>query len=1135
MAPRAWLTTSLVGLLWLQGVVSFAQSGPSPLALELRNLGYAQLENEREAEAEATFRRLTQVAPDDPLGFANLAVALLRLDKGQEALDLIDVALQKAPGRADLLGIRADALAWLGRLEEALPVYRAAGRAAPNDPELQFALLRHCELVDGAEADEAAQEALSELRRLRPENVVVLLQAGKAALQAEDREAASGIFLRLRNLTWQIESREDAERALEQLLGALEANDLEAARRPARVFENVFKFTPLFQSGLKEINTGIRGIPVARFIGEPPPTTFGQPVPVRFRIRSRVAGANAGRALAVRPGVDGASRADVLRVVTNESQGAQLQSWPVPELNASSETLRYAATGVEQLLLVDVDNDGTLDLLGSGASRLHLWRGLEGGGFEEAGEQFGTADLEVTAVEALDYDLEGDLDLAVALSDGSLGFLRNSLNGPLVSVSDNVMPQLLPRDVHQLLASDLDRDGDQDLLVLGQSQLTWLDNKRQGSFRNRTAIGGLRDAPGGEAVATADLDNDGYPELLVAGDGLALYDNLEGVFRASSSHLPGDPGRLSAVLAFDADNDGRLDLAAAGERGLFIWLQRGGSFESSAIEGLDEGSLTAALSLDLEGDGDLDLIADGPNGLLSIENVGGNANHWLNVRLRGLDTGSDKNNVFGRGATLELKSGSAYQYREVREPITHFGLGKERQADILRAVWNNGVPQNRLQPGLDQLIVEEQVLKGSCPFLYTWDGDKVTFVTDLLWGAPIGMPVAPGVWASFDPDELVRVDRAALREDGVWDLRITEELWEAAFFDRVRLWVVDHPEAVELASNLRVIPGQRFDDEILAASNLRPVTAAWDGEAREVTDRVLARDGVYADGYPIGDYQGVAAQPWTFTFDLGEAPGTAVRLWLEGWVFPADASLNLAVAQRHDLEWTFTRLEVETARGFEVLLDPMGFPAGKTKPLVVDTPPLPRGARRLRIVTSRWLHWDRIAWQSLEDASAAAFEIKARLEPTTADLRFRGFSRMSRSAPNAPHHFDYSQTSTESPWLPFPGHYTRYGDVRELLLETDDRFVVLASGDEIGLTFDARSLPPPAAGHRRTVFLESFGYDKDADRNTYAADSVEPLPFRAMSQYPFAGHDEPPAGEEQESFERQWLSREVAANPPSGR
>jgi len=317
---------------------------------------------------------------------------------------------------------------------------------------------------------------------------------------------------------------------------------------------------------------------------------------------------------------------------------------------------------------------------------------------------------------------------------------------------------------------------------------------------------------------------------------------------------------------------------------------------------------------------------------------------------------------------------------------------------------------------------------------------------------------------------------------------------------------------------------------VLASRGLRPPVAAWDGQGRRVTERVMRRDEIYASGFAPSPYQGVASTPWSFTFDLGEAPGRPVRLHLDGWIFPADASLNLAVAQRPDLPVVPPRLEVETATGWRTLLPALGLPAGKTKTMVVDTPPLPRGAHRLRIVSSLWLAWDRIAWTTAPADEAAV--VRARLAPIRAELHYRGFSASLRRAPNAPHAFDYARVSRRSPWLPLPGRYTRYGDVRELLAAADDRSVVLGAGDEIELRFSVAELPPPPAGWVRTVFLESHGWDKDADRNTWEGRHVEPLPFRAMSGYPFAPGETFPDTRELRAYQRHWQTRVVAASPP---
>ena len=60
---------------------------------------------------------------------------------------------------------------------------------------------------------------------------------------------------------------------------------------------------------------------------------------------------------------------------------------------------------------------------------------------------------------------------------------------------------------------------------------------------------------------------------------------------------------------------------------------------------------------------------------------------------------------------------------------------------------------------------------------------------------------------------------------------------------------------------------QREAERVLGARNVRAVAAAWDDQGRDVTRRVRERDEVYADGWAASPYQGVAAAPWTFSFD----------------------------------------------------------------------------------------------------------------------------------------------------------------------------------------------------------------------------------------------------------------------------
>ena len=93
---------------------------------------------------------------------------------------------------------------------------------------------------------------------------------------------------------------------------------------------------------------------------------------------------------------------------------------------------------------------------------------------------------------------------------------------------------------------------------------------------------------------------------------------------------------------------------------------------------------------------------------------------------------------------------------------------------------------------------------------------------------------------------------------------------------------------------------------------------------------------------------------------------------------------------------------------------------------------------------------------------------------------------------------------TEAPWNPFLGRYTRYGAVDTLLESADDRLVVMATGDEVTVTFSGWRLPPLEPGWKRDFFLYARGYAKDGEPNTAYYRTVEPLPFYEMANYPYS-------------------------------
>ncbi len=117
-------------------------------------------------------------------------------------------------------------------------------------------------------------------------------------------------------------------------------------------------------------------------------------------------------------------------------------------------------------------------------------------------------------------------------------------------------------------AADLDGDGWPDLLICGGRGCRSFVNQRDGSFRDSTSESGLEVDGEARMPLPADFDNDGDQDVFItyARDTNRLFENRgDGTFvditAASGLELAGDVS--GAAAAFDADGDGLLDLYIA--------------------------------------------------------------------------------------------------------------------------------------------------------------------------------------------------------------------------------------------------------------------------------------------------------------------------------------------------------------------------------------------------------------------------------------------------------------------------------------------------------------------------------------------------------------------------------------------
>jgi hypothetical protein len=295
-------------------------------------------------------------------------------------------------------------------------------------------------------------------------------------------------------------------------------------------------------------------------------------------------------------------------------------------------------------------------------------------------------------------------------------------------------------------------------------------------------------------------------------------------------------------------------------------------------------------------------------------------------------------------------------------------------------------------------------------------------------------------------------------------------------------------------------------------------------------------DGDYVQPFAGRIMQGVVDE-WTMELDLGKLSDDAglkpanVRLFLIGWVFPTDTSLNQAILQNPTIDPPAPpSLEVIDADGRWQTVRPfIGFPSGKTKAMVIDvSDAFLTDDYRIRIRSGMELYWDQ-AFFTINESDAET--VSQACELRSADLHFRGFSSrvyadnaLFRNG-HAPEGYDYDSVTTEPRWNEMTGRFTRYGTATTLLEAQDDRLVVMGPGDELTVSFAVPAAPTPA-GWKRDFVLYNVGWDKDADLNTVYGQSSEPYPFKAMSRYPIAPDESQPSSQEYQQYMRDFQTRE---------
>ena len=1141
-----------------------------------RNLGLAYLEENRLLDAVDEFRKLVEITPKEPLGYANLGYAYLNMSGGLEQSEAwLFKALKLAPAQSDIRFILAKVYELTAREQDAITTLENTIKKEPEHVLSLYQLALYYAGNQTSESQEKAIDYLALVVNIHPGNIVARLRLVELLLSNEKPTEAVHHMETIRQVLPRL--ADGSQKIFSQVLDLMRLGKGKQAIAPAIMFHNIMKPTSFYGASLNRLrgtSGPISGSPIYRFSRLAPPSRKEQnelPTALIFIDVTATSGLN------IVSSTDNTMNSDntpqtIMAYGDYDGDGDQdlfVSQWLIEQQTNKLYLFRNnngtfsdiaADAGIMHpgrdlsAIFADYDNDGYLDLFITNSQANRLYRNAGNGSFVDVGVSAGvdTASGAMSAKFA-DFDMEGDLDLYLATSSNNKLY-RNNLDGTFIDIGEEAGvngQQVTSRDIS---FGDFDDDGDMDLFILNhRAPNRYYDNLRQGYFRDISEHTGLTNTGSGSVVA-GDYNNDGHLDLFITGltgENHSLMRNQgDGTFQRDDESdkafsQMGDFSGLDATF-FDADNDGFLDLVIAGAAqnggnrysGLWLLYNNGEGKYRNATELLPNNitATTQVEAVDYDNDGDLDLVLVGLQGKLRLlRNDGGNVNNYLIVQLSGLRTGSSKNNFFGIGSKVEVKSGDLYQMRVMTDPVAHFGLGNRDKADVVRVLWTNGVPQNRFHPERNQTIVETQILKGSCPWLFVWNGDEYEFATDVLWASALGMPLGimsgePVYAFPNSASEYFKIPGEKLiPQNEQYLLQFTTELWETPYLDRVKLLVVDHPDSIDIVVDGTFIPPPFPPFRIYTVAEKRQPLSAHDDWGNNVLGKILHADGNYVSNLTPSTYQGVT-ETHDLILDLGEMSSVdSVHLFLYGWLFPTDASINVNMSQSSAAGSIFPYLQVPDKDGkWKTVIENIGFPKGKNKTMVVDlTGCFLTNDYRLRIRTNMQIYWDQIYYAI--NVSSGSLSI-AELYPLSADLHYRGFSKLTKATPYSPSIPDYHSVYTGPKWRDLTGAYTRYGDVLSLLKESDSKYVIMNAGEEISITFDATSTKKLQKGWSRDFIFYNDGWLKDGDLNTARGQTVHPLPFHGMRSYPYSPGETYPEDEELITYIKTYNTRFVTTD-----
>jgi hypothetical protein len=394
---------------------------------------------------------------------------------------------------------------------------------------------------------------------------------------------------------------------------------------------------------------------------------------------------------------------------------------------------------------------------------------------------------------------------------------------------------------------------------------------------------------------------------------------------------------------------------------------------------------------------------------------------------------------------------------------------------------------------------------GSCPVLYVWDGEQFEFGTDLNGPGKLATKSSAGYFRPNPHDYYVLgVDPVETR--GHYEMRLVEERFEVDYLDTLKLYAVDVPDDrdvyAEKPSFSTPFEGLEHVLHTVDTNLSPPVSATLVNTGEDISGKIADSDGNYlilsSDRNNDFDYH-------TIELDLGDvSQAPQIKLIIDGFTAFPNTPEGTGRSKKFGPR---TKIEV-----LDKILDMKGQWVSVWVSVPKKTAILPKlpefrrrfvfditdifltNAYRVRLTFLFKTYIDSIHVDTTADEPV----VLTPLQLVSAKLRSYGQSDEIQLIDDI-YEYVYNLDSPNHEHQYFPGDYTRYGQVKQLLSDVDDLFVIFGQGDEIALKFNPLRNQPPDGNRRFLIYTNS--YYKDA--KTDVPRTVEPLPFADMSNYPY--------------------------------